>query len=243
MQISNGILHAETSSTGARIHTLQKGSKHFLYPQQYVDKNNGVVMRGGMHICSPIFGSPDGKGVFSQEPQHGALRNLCWESAEEIKTHSTLGLSYPILHRVSGIQLLYSVRYFMEKNKLTTDTRIVNVVGGTVDVELGWHPYFNAPQGGLINFKGNGIDTISIAGDFKPTIVPACESIIIELPSIGKVKMLLEKGFDDGYICIWTDWRDKYICVEPLISYKKYSPGIALDMHDSISAQFSMIFD
>lgn len=243
MQMNNGVLNLETSQTGARIHTLQKGSKHFFYPQQYIDKDDGIVMRGGMHICSPIFGSPEGKGIFSQAPQHGELRDFSWEGHATSKIKPT-GICYSNLYTEWGTNLLYSVSYFLEENRLTTYTDIRNWGSEPNDVELGWHPYFNAPNGGNVLFENTEFPSISIGEAHDPShITPACENITIFLPGIGRVTMLLEDGFKDGYVCVWTDWRRKYFCVEPLLTYKDYSKGVTVVPKKNVLAKFTMIFD
>lgn len=241
MYINSDNLHIETSQTGARINTLQIGSKHFFYPQQFIEKGEGTVSRGGMHICSPIFGSPKGKGIFSQASQHGELRDCRWKGhASQIKPTC---ICYSNQYTEWGTELLYSVSYFLEANSLTTYADIRNWGSKSNDIELGWHPYFNAPNGGTIIFMNSGIPNIVIDKVYGPNVFPACSHIVIELPSIGRVTMLLEDGFKDGYICVWTDWRRKYFCVEPLLTYKKYSKGVTVAPKKSVLAKFTMIFD
>lgn len=244
MYMNNDNLHIETSQTGARINTLQIGSKHFFYPQQFIEKDAGIVMRGGMHICSPIFGSPEGKGIFFQAPQHGELRDFHWEghATSNIKPP---GVCYSNFYTEWGTNLRYFVSYFLEKNRLTTYTDIRNFGSDINDVELGWHPYFNAPNGGevlLVNSKPE-IKPIKINEAYGPKVFPACNTIIVVLHGIGMVTILLEDGFRDGYVCVWTDWRRKYLCVEPLLTYKNYSKGVTLSPEKNTLAKFTMIFD
>jgi galactose mutarotase-like enzyme len=234
-------LHIETSSTGAKINTLQIGSKHFFYPQQFIDKDAGIVLRGGMHICSPVFGSPEGKGIFSQAPQHGELRDYPWEghATSKVKPKS---ICYSNLYTEWGTNLLYSVRYLLESNQLTVYTDIRNCGSETNDIELGWHPYLNSPKGGVVKFSGRETPDIVINEAYGPNVFPACDRIEIELNGIGTVTMELEDGFNTGFVCIWTDWRRKYFCVEPLLSYKKHSKGIAVAPGKNVLTKFVMTF-
>lgn len=242
MYLNNDNLHIETSQSGAKINTLQIGSKHFFYPQQFIDKDRGIVSRGGMHICSPIFGSPEGKGIFSQAPQHGELRDCLWKGHANSKVKPTCAY-YSNLYTKWEAKLQYCVHYFLKKNSLVTYTDIMNQELKPNDIELGWHPYFNAPNGGTIIFVNSKIPNIVISEAYGPNVFPACECIVIELPDIGKVTMLLEDGFKDGYVCVWTDWRRKYFCVEPLLTYKKHSKGVTINSKQNVLAKFTMIFD
>ena len=243
MQLSNGVLYLETSQTGARINTLQLGSKHFFYPQQYIDKDDGIVLRGGMHICSPIFGSPEGKGIFSRAPQHGELRDFIWEGHATSETNPT-GICYSYHYiKWGGVNLEYFVSYFLDENRLTTYTDIRNQGSMPINVELGWHPYFNSPDGGKLVFPKKKKTVIPLNGAYGPEIFPASDKIAIELWGIGKVILLLEDGHKNGYVCVWTDWRRNYFCVEPLLTYKDYSQGVKLASGKNILAKFTMIFD
>lgn len=242
MRLNKGNLNIETSSTGARINTLQIGEKHFFYPQEFLKTESGrLVSRGGMHICTPIFGSPEGKGNFSKAPQHGELRDMGWE-AETTEN----AVSYACFYGKWGSNLLYSVKYVLDENKLEVLTFIRNNhCIETTTVELGWHPYFNAaPYGGIIKFKGKK-NTVIINPNcaYEAKVFPASEEISIELPRVGKVTMLLEEGFRNGYVCIWTDGLGKYFCVEPLLSYKEYSKGVEIGPNQDIATKFTMLFE
>jgi len=242
MYMNSDNLHIETSQTGARINTLQIGSKHFFYPEQFIEKSEGIVSRGGMHICSPIFGSPKGKGIFSQAPKHGELRDLQWEGHATSKVNP-IGICYSNVYTKWGTNLLYSVSYFLNKNHLTTYTEIRNWGSEPTNIELGWHPYFNAPNGGKIIFDNPKIPSILINEVYDAKIFPACNTIRVVLFDIGMVTILLEDGFKDGFICVWTDWKRKYFCVEPLLTYKECGKGVSIAPRKTVIAQFTMIFD
>lgn len=242
MELTNGNLYLNTSTTGAKINTLQKKSAHFLFPQQMMEKDDGTLtMRGGMHICSPIFGSPEGKGRFSKAPQHGELRNYHWRGAPTSRL-SPESICYTTLYKKWGTNLSYSLSYFLVDDKLTVYTDIRTHVGRQDHLELGFHPYFNAPNGGSIQFVNSDVSNIHIHRAFGPQIFPACKYVVIDLHGIGKVTMELEDGFDSGFICVWTDWLGGYFCVEPLISYKEYSEGEIIVPGKNILTKFSMRF-
>ena len=242
MHLSNGDLHFEISSTGARGVILQKGSTHFLYPQEFIDKGDDIVLRGGMHICSPIFGSPEGKGIFSKAPQHGELRNLQWKGNATSQNKSS-GICYSYKYIEWGADLLYSVSYFLDNNQLTVYANVANYGAEPTIIELGWHPYFNSPNGGVVKFLNSKNPNIIIDKASGPEIFPASDRIAIELTGIGAVTMELGDGFNKGYVCVWTDWRRKYFCVEPLLSYKKYSKGVTILPNKNFLAKFVMVFE
>ena len=241
MYMHNEDLHIETSSTGARICTLQKGSKHFFYPQQIINKESGIVMRGGMHICSPIFGSPEGKGIFSSAPQHGELRNVFWD--HNYFDDRERNFSYEYRHW--GMSIDYDVSYLISGNRLDIDTEIFNCEKFPVPIEFGWHPYFNAPDGGEVKFVDNDISDIVIQQTYGSKVFPATDTILIKLNGIGTVRMELTEGFNKGNVCVWTDWRQKYFCVEPLLSYHNFDTenGVYLQPKQTFTANFAMHFE
>jgi len=243
MELTNGNLYLNTSTTGAKTNTLQKKGTHFLFPQQLMEKNDGnLTMRGGMHICSPVFGSAKGKGRFSEAPQHGELRNYHWQGVP-VRELNPESICYTALYREWNAHLLYYVGYFLVGNKLTVCTDIITYAGRQDCIELGFHPYFNAPNGGSIKFLNNDTPDIDIQEAYGPKIFPACDCIVIELYGIGKVIMKLEDSFDSGFICVWTDWLGRYFCVEPLISYKEHNSGKIIAPGKNIVTKFSMRFE
>ena len=244
MYMNDEDLHLETSETGARILTLQKGSKHFFYPQQFVKKDDGIVGRGGMHICSPVFGPAKGKGIFSEAPQHGELRDFFWTS-NATSNISPTGICFWNKYTEWDSDLMYMVSYFLTKNKLDVYTSIKNHKSEPTPIELGWHPYFNAPYGGTIWFSDSKIPDINIYEAYGPKVFPACKNIVIGLNGIGTVRMELCDGFNKGHVCVWTDWRQKYFCVEPLLSYHNFNTkkGTILQPEENILAKFVMHFE
>lgn len=236
MDSNSDSLHIVASQAGARLITLQLDGKHFLFPQQVVEKDGRRVTRGGMHICSPIFGSPEGK-AFPHSPQHGELRDYFWGEYQ-----GPAGVNYSNFYTAWGANLFYFVSYFTRINVLEVHTKVLNQGSSPSVIELGWHPYFNAPKGGEVQFLGSSQKIVKIEDAYESEIFPATEIIVIRLNEIGMIEMLLEDGFKDGFVCVWTDWECGYFCVEPLLTYKDHSQGVVLDPSESISAKFTMEF-
>lgn len=127
MYLNRDDLHIETSETGARINTLQLGEKHFIYPQQFVKKNGETILRGGMHVCSPVFGPSEDKGIFYQAPQHGELRNFLW-TGNATGGENPNSVCYLRRYNEWGADILYSVHYSITHgNQLVVDvdTKII----------------------------------------------------------------------------------------------------------------------
>jgi len=245
MYLNQDNLHVETSSTGARITTLQLGAEHFFYPQQFVEKDLGIVKRGGMHICSPVFGPSEGKGIFSKAPQHGELRDIIWDSRVSPDAPIHNNVTYSSRYKKWGADLLYGVDYLVKENRLSICAGVTNCGLKPTTIELGLHPYFNAPNGGRITFSSSELagSPIEINSAYGPKIFPACEVIEILLHGIGLVKIRLGHLFKDGFVCVWTDWRRKYFCAELLLTYEDYSPGVVLDSGEQLKALLSMSFN
>jgi len=249
MYLSNGELHVETSSDGARTNSLRKSSRNFFYPQQIVPINGVDKMRGGMHICSPIFDLPEGKGIFSLAPPHGELRDESWSLRFDKGTKDGIPsevteCEYFYEYAKWDTLISYRVFYRLRRNYLEIKTTMTNVGLTSVPIELGWHPYFNAPKGGTIRFASGDLPDISINKAYGSKVLPATGLIIIELNGIGTVEMMLYEGFRTGKVCIWTDWARKYFCVEPLLSYHEFDTenGVYLQPEKTFTANFVMRF-
>lgn len=242
MNFSNGILYFKTLEFNPTIYYLKKDNKKFFYPMQRFETDVGAVWRGRMHPCSPIFGSPEGKGIYSKAPQHGELRDLPWimESYDQ-----TSGGEYSLIYDKWGTEIEYRVRFRMIKNWLQVFTAMTNRKSQPVPIELGWHPYFNAPNGGTVRFVGSDIPFIEINKAYDSKIFPAPDHVSIGLNGIGIVKMVFYEGFDSGKVCVWTDWLQNYFCVEPLISYRDVfntKKGVYLKPKETYIANFAMYF-
>lgn len=210
MNRDNGRLRVKTSEIGARILSLQKGKNYYILPQQTVKRKGKNVIRGGMHLCSPIFGEKDGE--FNTIPKHGGLRSAVWQLDNSSRDHS---IKYEYELKIDGYWLIYNICYRLLHNCLQVITMIENKLDTPVPFEFGWHPYFFAPNGADISFVNSNIH---IRQAYGPKIFNDDKIIVIELRGIGTVNLLLDKGFNNKHVCIWTDSK-RYVCVEPLLSH------------------------
>lgn len=238
--LNNGILHVETSETGARVTTARKGEKHYLYPQQIVNIKGKDTMRGGMHPCSPIFGKKE-KGRFAGIPQHGGLRDVIWENKW---FHSSAGTDYFCRFEKFGYRVDYEVNYQIELNRFKVRTRVENLLSDSISFEFGWHPYLYAPNGAKVNIVGVTKKPLDINGAYGWEIFNSREEIEIVLNGIGVVRMYLLQGFSN--VCVWTDWQRNYVCVEPLISHPddfNSSRGFTLVHDNPVTTRLEMGFE
>lgn len=242
MYRDNGILSMETSAIGARIISLTKNGKDFIFPQQFVGKVKGInVIRGGMHPCSPIFGKKDGQ--FAAIPQHGGLRDIDWRL---VNATDDDGIEYQCEFKQFDYWLVYSVHYRLVSNCLRVITRIENKLSVPVPLEFGWHPYFFAPEGAKISFSLHPENRpIFVDQPYSPQIFETSKTIKINLVGVGRVRLYTLQGFATGRVCIWTDWRKEYVCVEPLLSHPddfNTQEGIFLD-EGHLVVSLAMCFD
>jgi len=240
----NEILSIETLAMGARITNLEKDGKDFFFPQQVIKGEGGKdLVRGGMHLCSPIFGKKK-NGRFATIPQHGGLRDVYWQLVDVAERLTDV--EYICEFRQFGYQLDYKVSYLLDKNSLGITVSVENRLATPVPFEFAWHPYFSAPEGAEIIFLGQGIEPIYVDRPYGSEIFEASSEIEINLFGVGKVRMCPFQGFEDGQICIWTDWKSGYVCVEPLLSHPddfNTPEGILLEPGSSLVARLAMYFD
>ena len=243
MYSCNEILDIETSDTGARITGLKKDGRDFFFPQQVIRGNEGRdLIRGGMHLCSPIFGKKK-DGRFATIPQHGGLRDVDWQLVNV--SERLADIEYLCEFSQFGYWLKYKVSYLLDDNCLRVTVSVENKNIDSVSFEFAWHPYFYAPEGAEISFVGQDIEPIHIDQPYGPKIFGASETVEIKLFSVGTVKMWLLRGFDAGQVCVWTDWQGKYVCVEPLLSHPddfNTPEGIFMNWQP-IVANLAMYFD
>lgn len=230
MFLNNGILKLQTTGEGTRVKSLRKSGKDFLFPQQTID---GKV-RGGMHICSPVFGKKEGL------PKHGGLRDLRWKIFNKLPT----SIDYKRVFK-NHYNLRYVISFRISGNCLQVFTTAKNQSDCAVPFIEAWHPYYSAPRGAKVRFIDRNINLNIPVGKVYGKMIKAGREIEIILPGVGRVKMSLLDKFENEYVYVWTDWLGKYICVEPLIANpNKFNTeeGFFLLPRDQITTNLVMCF-
>ena len=234
--LSNDKLRLGIDPRGASLAFLGAGSA-FIYQM----KNLEGKKRGGMHICTPIFGSSKGKGVFKNTPQYGELRDEDWKVGAHFNDRDIRMLTLHNLYQKHGVVLQYVVTYSLFGANLKVTTYVNNIGSFTVPVEIAWKPYFHSPSGAKVLL---GSKEYEINEAFGPQIFSAPADVSLLLPGIGRVILSLDDLYRNAYVCIWTDRRDNYICLAPMISYKKFpSTTVVLGVDEEIETKFVMCFE
>ncbi len=254
MDLVNGDLTVQIVSAGARIGRIRYKGVDFLYPDTIVRGGQKDFYRGGMHICSPIFGEPQKGSIFFAAKRHGELMSSRWLGGKQGSFSNGAYSLWSHNYRRHGAELYYWLQYTAlnvlccsyYKNTFCVTTIVGNKSDFPVPVEVGWRPFFNAPFGATVEFAGDCREKIRIDGPFSLQYYNPCRRILIHLDKVGTVEMELEEEYyDSGNICIWTDWRRKYVCVIPLLSKpKKTGPvsGKYIYPEESINTGFTMSF-
>jgi len=249
MRIEDILLSMDVCSTGGTITRLQWIESHLFYPEQMILVNGLLKRRGGNPILFPYAGEPPAKiSSYRKAPQHGWLRdmNLMLHGSPRVvisKFHLKKKIQYPwdlrcrLIHKILyGYSLKTEIAVWRDKDNITSNAPL----------NPGFHPYFNNPDGCTI-YIGKEKICVNGKGEFPAREFPARDPIKVELESIGTVEMHLAGDYSDkSVIIIWSDRREKYICVEPILgpidTYLDKEKGVFLKEGESLTMSCTFSF-
>ena len=192
---------------------------------QLIISKHEVIVQGQQrtrvsHICFP-FGKAT--GIYDGLTAHGLTRtgaghirkNIDFTEPDEKRVE--MEYNKPFRHKIA---------IYVESNSkgkvLYHAIEVTNLDNETRPISLGFHPYFATNgQGFTIQYGNLSLNSDKLEVD-QPLFI---ESIPGEKQflKIGDRTITLEliKGYTD--FCIWTDQKDKYICVEPVLGVNGHS--------------------
>lgn len=196
---------------GATIESLKLNGVDFLFPRQEI----GDKKRGGIHLCSPLGKKP---APYDRMVQHGILRDVIWNCDESSEGRAKFSVTCPTIGDNCVVVADWKVEYLLlGSNTLLVDVSVKNPsTTGKMPIEFALHPYFNAPNGGTVRLPGMPIDEFRVDGQFGATRYKVHREVVVTLNGIGTVQMLMQTGFINGAVCIWSDGLDRYLCAEPV---------------------------
>lgn len=198
----------EIDSHGAGIVSWKHNGTDVMFPRTEID---GKV-RGYGHPCSP-FGKKE--SPYDRIAQHGPLRDMFWQVRD--RSNNAVILDTQIGEdQGSYFPASWLVRYDLFSHaRLWVTAMVKNMSEQRVPIEFADHPYFNATNGGTVSFVGTAIKPLMIDGAFEATKYDIRDEVFITLPGIGWVTMRFREGLANQVVCVWSDGRGPYFCVEP----------------------------
>jgi len=200
-----------------------------IFPNQEVVLPNDVVkLRGGGYICFPFGKTPKTKDYEDITlPPHGLPRTgqgLYKGRYYANPTGTSAELEYlkPWAHNIKvSIKPKDGNRTILHSVTITKNVEFDLRAKSYLPLSLGVHPFFstNGKPFEIIygdnQFKSDGIQVdkpffINKVDDKKRLILKIGNSLVIFIKLI--------EGYDQ--FCVWTDFPDKYICVEPVTGVK-----------------------
>ncbi len=178
MITTHGLISIGTDSYGGNITSFQYGDKHIFMPQQVIEENGKLKLRGGSHICFPNFGPPVEIGNLKL-PQHGITRKSELKKLDELEEVEALYLQekFGVLKGLHSSVMIPLIQYeqtycplisdkefpfffkllstiFFLPNGFLQQITISHVeedafLRADTPIGIGLHPYFNAGDNGL----------------------------------------------------------------------------------------------
>lgn len=216
------------SEIGGTITRWQYHGIDIFYPQQLVKrgKEREQKLRGGMHACWPCFGTVD--PTFGL-PQHGVLRN---RKADEIMENGVVFRGTDLLGPAYDEECEVRIDIVLTRMGLThsLSARLLRPASRDVFINPGLHPYFRTPTGNAQARAWKGEELRFYRRNHGPISTSVGHGADVNIPSIGKVQMLLTGGWSRVYY--WRDSR-RYLCVEPVFGNSmKYGDSRCLLLTD-----------
>lgn len=196
-------LGATIDTTGAWVTSLSSAQDYVFFPRDLVPTEDGLKLRGGMHLCSPYFGKdPLGVG-----PQHGSARIQDWQVTDS-------GIRYVRLRQVidtgnyDGLSqnLATQVVDIADLQVLATQLSISNQGDRDMFVAPGMHPYFSGPA------KFDECHS-EAAKDMRSNRTDSYSTRTIDLASGLSVAMVSRNVPNT---VAWSDNPAEYHCIEPV---------------------------
>lgn len=195
-----------------------------LFPEQEIEIDGVAKLRGGAPVCCPIFGTmpetKDYEGVTL--PQHGLVRlgNRHFHTLRKYPVGGGESVYFmfldPWYHEVLVTVRLSEDGKLLEHEILVwKDPHSENYM----PISIGFHPYF-ATHGDLFHITYGDYhitsDEIQNGDPFFITRREFGQKLLVELSYNNNLEISIDDG-DYDHFCIWTDAKDKYICVEPVL--------------------------
>lgn len=214
-------LAATVDTGGAWVVDLSLDGRPILFRRDTLQSDTGQEMtRGGMHVCSPYFGSPWRTSTLGL-PKHGYSRLVDWKEVEITEDAVTLEHAQGRGHYVGLEQTLtYAISETPEDGEFefsfTADLTLRNCRPPRrvppIVVAPGFHPYFQ----GLEGFEDLKTDVVrsgevkTLGGGFTTKRVKSRMGRDISV-STRNLPEFIE----------WTDRLGDYVCIEPTASGNK----------------------
>ncbi|MFA7302348.1 MAG: hypothetical protein WC030_01195 [Candidatus Paceibacterota bacterium] len=212
--------------------------EELLFPQGQITIGGQQKLRGGAHVCAPIFGTQPKTSPYEgvNLPQHGLVR-VSGSSATQ-RAFSSLGgfecrvfsfdanevfpWSHEVLVKVSEDDFGNTLHHELAVGDTGLDRH-----GRPMPLSMGVHPYF-ATRGqpfevGVTHEDGiRNLHCAELAAGKSVYIPRNGFWMQVDLRCSGGVVMVsiaAERNFEGGYtgINLWSDSFDRYLCIEPVL--------------------------
>jgi len=211
IEINKNGINSEIETLGAYVNTLSKDGVDIFFPKTTIDENGKNKLRGGSHPCLPHFGISDKIG----QPNHGFARDLEWTVETEEDSRVVLSLS-PHVENWEGMYA--ELEYKIEDSAFSTILTIKNNGEPSFEITPAFHPYFKYSDENEVYINGEKFD---MNKETLPNSIFTDEITSIKTP---EYEVEIENDNMSKFV-IWTNFTDKYLCVEPSYNWQALSAG------------------
>lgn len=234
-KINFGNTEVAISRTGGTVLSFKVDGENIFYPWHIRAEDKE---RGGMPLCVPYFGLTE----FSDK-KHGFLRTL---DAYDVKRSSEDSIVFSFLKEAKHAyswDFLYTLKYEVGDRVLKVEldfTRIEDCIHKPAPINIAFHPYFATNGESKVSVFNGNVPYGNFSDEAKTISLETSQTRI----DIGnKIIFMSVRGFttEKSKLVLWSDDREKYVCVEPVLQDKKlFNTSDGIFMNTDESKKFSL---
>ena len=221
VEVKNNKAFAKIALNGGHIfHYERVGQEPLLWLSETSDFEDGKSIRGGIPICWPWFGKPEGKTL-----QHGFARTSKWthESTTEVDADTTVVI-LKLNHSEETLKLFpykFELALHVEVGEsLKVELKTTNLDTKAFEITQALHTYFSVSHIDDIEISGLEnkpyLDALTWKKEVQNGVITFNQEVDRVYQGIDKVIVLKDKtrtlhvdGSGSASAVIWNPWIDK----------------------------------
>ena len=221
IEIKNNKAHAKIALNGAHVFHYQRvGQKPLLYLSEISDLEEGKSIRGGIPICWPWFGKPEGKTL-----QHGFARTSKWTHTSTNKIDAnTTEVVLKLKHSKESLKLFpykFELALHVEVSEnLKLELKTTNLDAKAFEITQALHTYFAVSHIGDVEISGLEdkpyLDALTFKDEVQNGVITFNSEVDRVYQNVTNAVILKDKNrslhvesFGSSSCVVWNPWIEK----------------------------------